>query len=101
MALDELKLYFKVGDFDENINISEGLLVASICHSTKSLNIYPGQSFSVCFVPNFRAYFAFCCSISKLLKLNFNLWCSFSNCLQVCLNIEQLGRVKCQCSSLA
>ena len=100
MALDELKLYFKVGDFDENINISEGLLVASICHSTKSLNIYPGQSFSVCFVPNFRAYFAFCCSISKLLKLNFNLWCSFSNCLQVCLNIEQLGRVKCQCSSL-
>ena len=65
MALDELKLYFKVGDFDENINISEGLLVASICQSTISLNIYPGQSLSECFVPNFRLILLFAVSISK------------------------------------
>ena len=81
MALDELKLYFKVGDFDENINISEGLLVASICQSTKSLNIYPGQSFSDCFVPNFRAYFAFCCLYFQIIEAKLQFMVLFSKCL--------------------
>ena len=65
MALDELKLYFKLGDFDESINISEGVLWQASAKSTISLNIYPGQSLSECFVPNFGLILLFTVCISK------------------------------------
>ena len=68
MALDKPKkfiLYFKLGDFDESINISEGVLWQASAKSTISLNIYPGQLLSECFVPNFRFILLFAVSISK------------------------------------
>ena len=71
MALDKPKkfiVYFKLGNFDENINISEGVLVASICQKYHKFKYLSRPITQWMFCTKFRTYFAFYCLYFQIIE---------------------------------